>query len=150
MKKKWLETQRTGDRRTKCKYVLPDPKAGSGSGSEAKAKSKRQKGKKAQTREAQEGREVEPMDAIALPRDAKVHQALKCRKLKQAFNEMKAPREMRCAAGWTAREVEWRLLRRVAIYPAIGPASGPEDGGNRERVSPARNEIKQQRTQRVN
>jgi len=36
----------------------------------------------------------------ALARDAKVHQALKCRKLKQAFNETKVPREMRCATGW--------------------------------------------------
>lgn len=30
-------------------------------------------------------------DWLALPRDAKVHQAVKCRKSKQAFNETKAP-----------------------------------------------------------
>lgn len=90
--------------------------------------------------------EVGPMDAIALPRDAKVHQALKCRKLKQAFNEMKAPREMRCAAGWTAGRpgrwsgscsAEWLSILLSDRRPGL------EDGGKREQVSPARNEHKE-------
>lgn len=43
-------------------------------------------------------------DWLALPRDAKVHQAVKCRKSKQAFNETKAPPPSSrvCQTGCTA------------------------------------------------
>lgn len=47
-------------------------------------------------------------DWLALPRDAKVHQAVKYRKSKQAFNETKAPppSSRGCQTGCTARARE--------------------------------------------
>lgn len=67
-------------------------------------------------------------DWLALPRDAKVHQAVKCRKSKQAFNETKAPPPPTSSCVWQTGCTARASRVRTQVE------SGVECGGANEQV----------------